>query len=151
MTLGGTLTIHFWTHLTICENVLSRHSSWLLRLHRILILFNFEGYRTTRYPLLYLCTKNVHSDIANLIPFVDWVCYDASGLTFNLGLDCLSLLISNCTVWYYLHVMSMFFSFVYFALYWDYMKNLDDGLRIPFDVPFILRSVWSVETRRLWL
>ena len=85
-----------------------------------------------RIPSLYLCTKNVCLDIANLIPFVDLVgLYENSGITFDLGLDCLSLLISNRTVWYYQHVMFMFLNFVYFALYCDHMKNLDDGLRSP--------------------
>ena len=142
----------FWTQLIICEDVLSQRSSRLLRLHWVPILFNLEQYRTPGYPLLYLCTKRLCSGIVNPNPF-RWLSrlYDASGLTFDLGLDCLSLLILNRTVLYCLHVMSMFFNSVYFTLYWDHIENLDDGLMIPFDVPFILRSVWSVEIRRLWL
>ena len=48
-----------------------------------------------------------------------------------------------------LHVMSMFFRFVYFVLFWDHMKNLDDRLRIPFDVPLVPMLDRGVEARRL--
>ena len=59
----------------------------------------------------------------------------------DLGLGCLSLLIPIGTVGYSLHGMSMFTSSVYLVLFWDHMKNLDDGLRIPFDVPFVQKFV----------
>ena len=99
---------------------------------------------------LYLCTKIVGLGIANLIPFVDGVrLYGTSGITFDLGFDCLSLLILNRTIWYYLHIRYMFFNFIYFALYWDHIENLDDGLRIPFGVPFVLKFDLSVEAIQL--
>ena len=39
----------------------------------------------------------------------------------------------------YLHVTNMFFSFDCFDLFWDHIENLDDGLRIPLDVSFVLK------------
>ena len=152
MDLGGTLIALYGLIWLCTRNVLSR---WFLVVILVFSSFNFTQSWTVRdnvIPSLYLCTKTVCLGIANLIPFVDWAeLYETSGITFDLDLDCLSFLILNRTVWYYLNVMLMFFSFVCFALYWDYIKNLDDGLRIPFDVLFVLKSIWSVETRRLWL
>ena len=65
--------------------------------------------------------------------------YEIPGITMNLGFDCLLPLIPNSTVWYFLHAMSMFLSLLCFALFWDQLKNLVDGLRISFDVPFVLK------------
>ena len=63
--------------------------------------------------------------------------YDASGLTIDLGLDCLLPWILDCTVWYCLHEMFMFISFVYLLCFGITFENLDDGLIIPFDAPFV--------------
>ena len=46
-------------------------------------------------------------------------------------------LILNSTVWYFLHTMSMFLNLLCLVLFWDQLKNLDDGLMIPFDVLFV--------------
>ena len=52
--------------------------------------------------LLYIYTRRVFVWASRTpIPFIDWVgMYETTGITFDLGLGLLSLLILSCTVWY---------------------------------------------------
>ena len=72
------------------------------------------------------------------------------GLTLYLGLDCLSLMILNGTVWYFVY-MSRACSLAPFTLLClGSYGELRCGLRIPFNILFILILDGSVEARWLW-
>ena len=63
----------FLTHLTLCEDVLNRHSSWLIRLYQKSTSLNLERHGTTEYPS-YIYTRRLFVPVSwTLIPFVNWV------------------------------------------------------------------------------